>query len=581
MTPDGSRSLAVEALAALAAGLLLGVVLVYLPLGLAAAAALDRVGQWQEVLGMSPPLRYRVFLALEEWMLPLAGIALAAIVVHVGVRRTLRRGVWFGDEPLWDAALSPAATSLLALALATVWFSADARRLPTLGGLAPLAAAAGGLALFLSLVGLAVGAFRRFRPARQALAVLIALLALLPLARVAADAWGGARLRALARSLQPEMEAERRRRAADRRPILRGPALEEDAAPRYRSLMARLAQDPPDRGVLSRAVAAGPGAAPSPEALAQLEGRRGLVAGAREAVRCAFCVWELKAYAPNEAVPSLLPARSLADLLVLEGHERAHAGDGRGATERYLDAVRLGCDFGSGSLLSNLVGASAAGSGVEAMGRLLVSESRLPLSQVAAELSVLESRLPTLATALREQRFQVVGALELARRPEDLFAAPALLPAIVPYRLLAAHAAAAADRRWREWEETVAARGDADGPSPNSGDGEGPAWNPAYRLVSPTLGPRIRVTADDLAARFAMVRSAVTVEAALSPDRHYPEPARLTVLPADPWAPSQPIRYEVTADRTGYRVWSVGMNRVDDGGTPRENLDLVLERPPR
>ena len=229
MTPDGSRSLAVEALAALAAGLLLGVVLVYLPLGLAAVSALDRVGQWQEVLGMSPPLRYRVFLALEEWMLPLAGIALAAIVVHVGVRRTLRRGVWFGDEPLWDAALSPAATSLLALALATVWFSADARRLPTLGGLAPLAAASGGLALFLSLVGLTVGAFRRFRPARQALALLIALLALLPLARVAADAWGGARLRALARSLQPEMEAERRRRAADRRPILRGPALEEDA----------------------------------------------------------------------------------------------------------------------------------------------------------------------------------------------------------------------------------------------------------------------------------------------------------------------------------------------------------------
>jgi hypothetical protein len=376
------------------------------------------------------------------------------------------------------------------------------------------------------------------------------------------------------------MEAERRRRATERRPALRGPVLEEDAAPRYLSLMSRVARDAPDRDVLHKSVAAGPGSALSPDALALLERRRDLVAETREAVRCAFCAWELKPHPPNEPVPSLMPARTLADLLVVEGHERARAGDGRGAAERYLDAVRLGSDLAGGSLLSNLVGTTAAGSGLDALGRLLVSETRLPLAQVAAELAILEGGLPTLATALREQRFQVAGGLELARRPEDLFAAPPVMPAIVPYRLLAAQAAAAAERQWREWEERVAAGAQTGTGNPNPFEGDGPVWNPAFRLVAPTLGGRFPVSFTDLAARFALVRSAVTVEAG-SNDRRYPEVAGVPRLPADPWAASQPIRYEATADGRGYRLWSLGMNRVDDGGTARDQLDLVLEREAR
>ena len=101
-----SRSLVAEILAALTASLLLGVVAVYLPMGLAPAAALDQAGPWQEALGTTPPLRYRAFVALREWTLPLSGIVLAAIAVHGAVRRYFRRTRSFGDDLVWDGVTS-------------------------------------------------------------------------------------------------------------------------------------------------------------------------------------------------------------------------------------------------------------------------------------------------------------------------------------------------------------------------------------------------------------------------------------------------------------------------------------------
>jgi hypothetical protein len=36
-------------------------------------------------------------------------------------------------------------------------------------------------------------------------------------------------------------------------------------------------------------------------------------------------------------------------------------------------------------------------------------------------------------------------------------------------------------------------------------------------------------------------------------------------IPADPFNPGQPFRYE--SDGSKYTLWSIGPNRVDDGGT--------------
>jgi hypothetical protein len=64
--------------------------------------------------------------------------------------------------------------------------------------------------------------------------------------------------------------------------------------------------------------------------------------------------------APNQPISSLLPASTLATLLVLERHERARGGDARGAVERYLDAIRFGGDLREGAFIQNMIGIAVA-----------------------------------------------------------------------------------------------------------------------------------------------------------------------------------------------------------------------------
>jgi len=172
-------------------------------------------------------------------------------------------------------------------------------------------------------------------------------------------------------------------------------------------------------------------------------------------------------------------------------------GDARGAAERYLDVVRFGCDFRAGAFLDNVVGIAIAQTGLEAVGGLVVSDLRTPLPEVRSEMAILEGHLPTKATALMQERLRVVGGLARVEKADKVFGVPPVLPLLVPYRFLVAHAAGA----------------------------YGPAWQ-AIQGASSATGREM-------------------------------------------------------AEGRGYRLWSVGFNGRDDGGTASQDLDLVLERTTR
>lgn len=575
----GWRAFQREVPLVLGATALLALVLVVIPLGLAAASALDRAHPLREALGEIAPLPYRVFVVARTWLFRGAPILAGIVVAHCALRRIVRRSLSFGDDLRWDAFVSPAATTLVAALLGLIAYMATENKGPDASSRGDVTAAAGALAGGLGMVGLALGLAVRSRLVRRLAVALVAVLALLPLARWAADAWGAARLRSFARSLEPQITAERQRMAAARSPVLREPVLDEDASPRYRMLMSQMAAV--KYPGLGQAAGAGPGSPVGPDAVRVLAQYREVVRGLREAVHCNRCVWELKPVVPSEPIPSPLHARTLVNLLVVEGHERAQKGDARGAAERYLDAVRFGCDFRHSPLISNLVGIAVAGAGLDALGRLLVSGLRPPLAQIGSELAKLEGHLPTAATVLGQERLDVLGGLTRVEKAEDVFGVPPVLTLLVPYRLLVAQAAEALDPRWRAIESasTVADPKEAERALAAAAE-PGPTWNPVFKLVSPTPLPRIRVTVGSLAARFLLAKTAVTIEEAAARTGRYPE-ASAVALPADPLVAVGTLRYERSPDGKGYRLWSVGANERDDGGTSRDNLDLVLERPAR
>jgi hypothetical protein len=337
-------------------------------------------------------------------------------------------------------------------------------------------------------------------------------------------------------------------------------------------------KDASSAGPLAKAVATGPRQPLGPEALRLLTENRQVVQGLRQAVHANRCVWELKAVAPHEPIPSLFPYRTMANLLVLEGHEAARNGDARGAAERYLDAVRFGGDLREGPLISNLIGIAVAEIGLDALGRLTASEARPPLAQVRSEMTKLEGHLPTLVTALRQERLQLVEGLARVQDANEVFGVPPVLPLLVPYRLLFAQAAEAVDPRWRAIERASAIPDRAEAERIIAAAEPGPAWNPVFRLVSPEHAARTRVSVDLLAARFALVKAALALEEGVAKGGPYPKDAASLSLAKDPLSPSRPLRYERSADGRGYKLWSVGINEQDDGGASAQNRDLVLER---
>ena len=80
-----------------------------------------------------------------------------------------------------------------------------------------------------------------------------------------------------------------------------------------------------------------------------------------------------------------------------------------------------------------------------------------------------------------------------------------------------------------------------------------------------------------VAARFRLVRMVLEIEQSYASSQSlYPLDPQLVDRPEDPFAPGMPLRYEPAEDGFGYRVWSRGPDRQDDGG--RLGADIVFER---
>lgn len=556
--------------------------LVFVPLGLLAVVSMDGLNEsMHQGLGQASPVPQRIFRALQglPWLWP--GV-LAGAVGHVLLRRLLKKTMSFGTSLGWDALGSP----LLGAGAAALVVAA------VLGTRAPgnvndivvsvLVTLGAGFAL-LSIAGLALCLLRRHRALRRAAAVALAVAIA---ARIGSEAWGRVALAGYRSRQAPERAAIDQQRAARERPLVSEPALDEDAWPRYRKLIDDLRAD--REGLPSLQDLMGSGEpdpfAPTPaRAKAVLDSRRAEVASLREAVRCRRCVPEV-IDSPSARIPSLLGVRHLAVLAGLEGNERAAAGDLEGAAQRYLEIVRVGGDIGDGNLIHGLVGISVEDRGLRALGRLVRSGrcSATLVDRMRRVLAELREHRTSLSACLRNERRMMAGleqGLDLVS-PE----APLILPAVIPYRALAARAQQVADRISRRHEEVLAqdelegwrrlvAETDAEA---------GNSWNPYMRILtgytaldtSGTFSLRFFLTARRQVALFRLVEAGLLLEDEKRLHGRYPDDASGFALPKDPLALDQPLRYR--REGASYVLWSVGLNGVDDGGRSEHEDDLVL-----
>ena len=578
MVADGSRAENRPAQPTIGAGLVSGglaallvlLVAIYLPVGLAAAVAQDGwTAEMRAGLGSEAPLPLRLFEALRTWLLPVAIALLVAGMANAVVRRARSR------RSRWPSLVVILLTlALLAVVGSWAWSVYS-------GTLALVAAGAAAVAIVLFLTGLLEQGLRR-RGFRVAIAALVAACAVM---RLAADAWGHARLEAFDAQWEKEASGERARRSAAERPVLRGDALDEDGAPRYESLFdslrPRVAAAYQRSGALSKAAALDPFAPiadPAREALAELAPE---LATLRETQRYRRCALRL-GFDPGPASerPLFGVVRWLGNALVVAGHVRAQAGDLQGAADCYLAAVRLGGDIASGSLVDVLVGGIQEESGLAGLGRLILSgkPDAALLARIEESRGRLESSRASVVAGWRADRL-ALGHVEntMNVHPEEVgLQRPRILELIVPYRALAAVAVATADPLRRQLEAALAAN-DADGwarGAETARQRAAKSLNPMLRAMMGVSGPladetmaspRLLGISQINLAWFRLVQAAILVEQA---------PARLE-LPEDPFRPGARLHRGVGPH--GVRLWSVGVNGVDDGGVSDQQKDIVLE----
>ncbi len=541
-------------------------------------------------LGFEAPLPLRIFRALQAWAPSAIAVASLASLLHVVARRALRRSVSLGSSFAWDVLLSPLLTAAVMFGAVALWnrggFAGPGRDALGNGALA----AAWTLAL-LSAAGLCIWSLTRSKALRLAGG---ALLLLVPLAAAGAEVWGRVSLAAYDERSDAAVMAERQRRAATLRPTLRGEPLDADAAPRYRSIFDSI-RPAADQGwnafaPLREAGDADPFAPLSPAAKTLLEGHRAAIAELRTATRCRRCLLGVD-FDPAVVFggrSATLPIRWLAAALVVEGHEHAQGGDLRGAAERYLDVVRFGGDVAPCSSLSALIGGAVEESGLVALGRLVLS-GRLEASlveQIERERAVLEANRASLADGFRCDRL-FWGHLQRTIRVAPVQAGldePVILPALIPYRALAAHAVSAADPVHRRLEAALRA-GDRDaweaaerealavaGSSNNFMLRSLRGYGRSLEADSSPFGLRLFLSGLKPLAWHRLVQAAVALRRAEG-GRSL---AGVVELPQDPFGNGAPLR-SVPAG-SGHRLWSVGYDGKDDGGLAEKGADIVLSR---
>jgi len=497
------------------------VVFFYLPIGVVAAVAQDGLSEDMHAgLGMEGPLPLRLFRRVQSFT-GLWPLAVGAALLHVALRWLVRRRSTFGDSLAWDSLTSPLLTTAVAAVLGAAWVLATGKG-HDLDSLVWPGAFIGVLAFVaLGIAGLGLALARRHRGLRLAIAgVLLVAVSV----RLGAEVWGRASLRNHRARRAAELAGLDAQRAARQRPVLRGDPIDEDAWPRYQKLIDDLRPyfaDHDTRRALTSLGDAEPFAPIPTQARAVLEARRADLAALRDGTRCRRCLPTIFTN-PVGPIPSLLSVRYLATLWTLEGHERAQAGDLAGAADRYLDVVRFGGDIGGGVLIPALLGSAVEQTGLRAVGRLVRSGRLSPelLDRIERERELLERDRTSLAEGLANERRTLDGLGGAIDTWEADLGEPLILPAVVPYRALAAHAIRVADPLRRGFESALA-KDDLEAWKELGAEGDaaaGSSWNPFLRLVMGYGGAldgggihsaRYFSTARDNLAWFRLVQAAV------------------------------------------------------------------------
>jgi hypothetical protein len=554
------------------AGMLLAFFLfVYLPLGF---IAVSRQDGWTDAmrsgLGSAVPVPLAAFRSLQAWTPYLLAILALAAVGQAALARWLRR--WTFMPPLF----------LLALLVIALLTGAADRSLRRLSDVSPgVALGFAGLAL-VALLGALLARGLRYRRFALALAGLAALAVAI---RVGADVWGHARLSAYDTGWAREVAAERDRRQAAERAVLGGVARDGDAAPAYQAVLDALrpvAAQFSGMDSLFQTARATPFAEIPDDAREAVDEHASELATLRDAQSNRHCTFGAELEPARVAkAPIWRVARWVAASLVVEGHERAQAGDLQGAAERYLAAVRFAGDVSRGPLVNALIATSQEELGLRAVGSLVLAGG-LGADQLASiddARGRLEATRASIAEGWRGNRL-LLGHMEetMDTAPQEAgLQTPRLLPWVVPYRAMAAQAVTRADILQRRLQEALdrddlnAWRKEADAARSAARS----SWNPMLRAFMGYSGPfaeegnateRLLLTARRSLTWFRLVQAAIMIQAHGA--------AAALRLPEDPLAPGARLHW--ARDPAGIRVWSAGIDGHDDGGDATSEKDLVL-----
>jgi type II secretory pathway pseudopilin PulG len=283
---------------------------------------------------------------------------------------------------------------------------------------------------------------------------------------------------------------------------------------------------------------------------------------------------------PVRSFRTLLPYyksfRGLARLLSLRGHVRAEKGDWMGATDSYLDAMRIGADIPHGSpLLGALVGINCQSVGRKpiwgVVEHLNAAQSHVVLTRLT---NIMEKHLP-FADSIQEEKWLGQAALleifQGSTKPDSPKSADdpesEALPADSAYHLV-----------WSKKRIMDNYTGYLDASSklarqPYALHLHAPSVpkDMFNQVIAPVfLNSRLKDVENETQNRLLLVTLALHVYRLVH--GHYPKslaelaPATLRKLPDDPFALQGTFKYGL--DGKSYVLYSVGPDGKDDGGTP-------------
>lgn len=384
------------------------------------------------------------------------------------------------------------------------------------------------------------------------------------------------------------------------------------AAPLYDSAAAKVVRYEGDAAVLDAAMRGDPDALRSPEVSGWIEANRAAIDDIRAATRLEYRGYEYQSENGDligVLLPNLSPVREVTRALIADGRRAQSEGRLADALTNYLDAARAGAQTGQGhTLIENLVGVAVQSAANGALLDLVGSAppGQIDFDTVADQLEAAGAPLPA-DHAMQAERAMFLDATQrmFERDPDTGEVRPS--PQGIGQFISQGGASITDDPNalslaWNlagtNFDQTIAEGNryyDQVAAAARMPYQEGRAvmrdlesaltetTNPLLRTLTPAFSRSQFVRTRGEAER----RGTITVARIRAfEQRNGRLPESLDELGAgtafvDPFS-NQPLRYQRTAD--GFRLYSVGDNGQDDGGThdPKaENNDFVIwPRPP-